>query len=128
MSNLSRLLRERRAELGLSQGQVAAAVGTHQPNISSYENGVVPSLSRLWQLAVALDLPASDILSSIAEDAQAAQTVTDTHRAALLWRKATGEATVRAWRQIGAEAAKSFLMALSGTEEAEAINGGASDE
>jgi transcriptional regulator with XRE-family HTH domain len=50
------LLRRRRRELGLSQKQVAQAVGVTFQQIQKYETGVGLLASRLWELSRAVEV------------------------------------------------------------------------
>ncbi len=60
---LGRLVRDRRAELGLSQTELAERCGMKQPQISRFETGgTVPTLPLLRRLARALD---SDLTVSL---------------------------------------------------------------
>lgn len=50
-------LKERRSELGLSQGELAAAVGIRFQQIQKYERGINRiSASRLWEIAGVLNV------------------------------------------------------------------------
>ncbi len=56
---LGSILRQRRLELGLSLGQLAAVTGLHKSFLSRLESGVVrqPSTDSLQRIAAALELP-----------------------------------------------------------------------
>ena len=55
---VGRQLRRRRRMLGLTQRQVAAAVGVGSQQIQKYECGAnTSSAARLWRLAQALEVP-----------------------------------------------------------------------
>ncbi len=66
--HLGRRLRRRRRLLGLTQQQLASAVGIRFQQIQKYECGANRiSAARLWQLAVALEIPVSYFYDGIAE-------------------------------------------------------------
>lgn len=61
---LGRAVAERRAELGLTQEQLALRADLHQRWISNVENGHRnPSYSSLRRLAAGLDLSASELIA-----------------------------------------------------------------
>lgn len=62
---LAKLMRERRLELGLTQPQVAAAVGWSVPQVSRMENGAIfflPAPRRVAKLAKVLRLPQTTVI------------------------------------------------------------------
>lgn len=60
---LGALIAARRKSLGLTQGELAEAVGIEQESMSRIETGIItPSLSRLLSLANALDCPIETLL------------------------------------------------------------------
>ena len=62
------VVRERRAELGLSQEALAERCGVDRKSISRVETGTFsPSLDRVWRLADGLDLPISALFAELAE-------------------------------------------------------------
>lgn len=65
-NHLGRMLRRRRRALGLSQGQLAAAVGIRFQQVQKYECGANRmSASRLYQLASVLQLPVAEFFVGI---------------------------------------------------------------
>ncbi len=66
--HLGRRLRRRRRLLGLTQQQLATAVGIRFQQIQKYECGANRiSAARLWQLSVALEIPVSYFYDGISE-------------------------------------------------------------
>ena len=64
LQNLSRVVRGRREELGLSQDELAHRSGLHRTYISDIERGARNlSLKNLVRLAEALEVPASKLMS-----------------------------------------------------------------
>ncbi len=62
------VVRERRAELGLSQEALAERCGVDRKSISRVETGTFsPSLDRVWRLADGLDLPISTLFAELGE-------------------------------------------------------------
>ena len=62
------VVRERRAELGLSQEALAERCGVDRKSISRVETGTFsPSLDRVWRLADGLDLPISALFAELGE-------------------------------------------------------------
>jgi transcriptional regulator with XRE-family HTH domain len=62
------VVRERRAELGLSQEDLAELCGFDRKSISRVETGAFsPSLDRVWRLADSLDLSISDLFADLAD-------------------------------------------------------------
>ena len=55
-----------RADAGMTQKELAAAVGVGQGRLSEWERGAhVPSARSIARLAVALGVPAADVLASV---------------------------------------------------------------
>ncbi len=70
--HLGKRLRQRRRLLGLTQQQIAEAVGVRFQQIQKYECGANRiSAARLWLLAKALEAPVSSFFDGIEEDAAA---------------------------------------------------------
>jgi transcriptional regulator with XRE-family HTH domain len=70
---LGQRLRRRRRLLGLTQWQLAVTVGVRFQQIQKYECGANSmSAARLWQLAQALDVPASYFFDGLREAARQA--------------------------------------------------------
>lgn len=66
--HLGKRLRRRRRLLGLTQQQLAMAVGVRFQQIQKYECGANRiSAARLWQLAEALEVPVSYFFDGLAE-------------------------------------------------------------
>ena len=66
--HLGKRLRRRRRLLGLTQQQLAIAVGVRFQQIQKYECGANRiSAARLWQLAEALEVPVSYFFDGLAE-------------------------------------------------------------
>jgi len=64
LQNLSRVVRGRREDLGLSQDELAHRSGLHRTYISDIERGARNlSLKNLVRLAEALEVPASKLMS-----------------------------------------------------------------
>tara|TARA_R110000824_G_scaffold52366_18_gene145297 strand:- start:1521 stop:1802 length:282 start_codon:yes stop_codon:yes gene_type:complete len=64
--SISRILRERREEVGLSQRTLADLVGVTAASICYYETGKrTPSISTLIKIKCALDLPLRDCITII---------------------------------------------------------------
>jgi transcriptional regulator with XRE-family HTH domain len=71
--HLGKRLRRRRRLLGLTQQQLAVAVGVRFQQIQKYECGANRiSAARLWQLAEALEVPVSYFFDGLAEAEQSA--------------------------------------------------------
>lgn len=55
-NEIGKLVRKRRQEVGMSQGELAEATGTNQSTISNIENGKnLPGLLFLYRVAAATD-------------------------------------------------------------------------
>jgi transcriptional regulator with XRE-family HTH domain len=81
--HIGRRLRQRRLALGLTQREVAAAVGVRFQQIHKYEcglNGV--SAARLWRLSLALQAPMAFFFEGLRDDVRAADSPADGVRAA----------------------------------------------
>lgn len=71
-SSLGSVLRSRRTELGLTQTDLAAALDTHQGNISDWENDYrVPVVVSLIRISKALDMDVSVLVEAVAAEAVA---------------------------------------------------------
>jgi transcriptional regulator with XRE-family HTH domain len=67
--HLGRRLRQRRRTLGLTQQQIADAVGVRFQQIQKYECGANRvSAARLWLLAKALQTPVADFFEGLNEE------------------------------------------------------------
>jgi transcriptional regulator with XRE-family HTH domain len=67
--HLGKRLRQRRRTLGLTQQQIAEAVGVRFQQIQKYECGANRiSAARLWLLAKALEAPVGAFFEGISED------------------------------------------------------------
>ncbi len=67
--HLGKRLRQRRRSLGLTQQQIAEAVGVRFQQIQKYECGANRiSAARLWLLAKALEAPVGAFFEGIADD------------------------------------------------------------
>ena len=64
-SQFGEIVRERRAELGLSQEELAERCGFDRKSISRVETGAFsPSLDRVWRLADGLEVPLADLFAT----------------------------------------------------------------
>jgi transcriptional regulator with XRE-family HTH domain len=102
--HLGRRLRRRRRLLGLTQQQLASAVGIRFQQIQKYECGANRiSAARLWQLAEALEIPIGYFYDGINE-AQARKErepiVADARSGEVMARKETMD-LIRAYYQLG---------------------------
>jgi transcriptional regulator with XRE-family HTH domain len=71
--HIGQRVRHRRWLLGMTQQQLALAVGIRFQQIQKYESGANRiSASRLWDLARALDMPVSFFFEGLAGDKEAA--------------------------------------------------------
>lgn len=69
-THLGRVLRRRRRLLGLTQTQLAEAVGVRFQQIQKYESGANQmSASRLFELAKATQLPVAEFFAGLEERA-----------------------------------------------------------
>ena len=79
--HLGKRLRQRRRTLGLTQQQIAEAVGVRFQQIQKYECGANRiSAARLWLLAKALDAPVGGFFDGIEEMAETADEDESAHR------------------------------------------------
>jgi transcriptional regulator with XRE-family HTH domain len=80
--HLGRRLRQRRRTLGLTQQQIAEAVGVRFQQIQKYECGANRiSAARLWLLAKALESPVSAFFEGLEQEAVAAVAADDEEEA-----------------------------------------------
>lgn len=71
--HLGKRLRQRRRTLGLTQQQIAEAVGVRFQQIQKYECGANRiSAARLWLLAKALEAPVGAFFEGLGEEAELA--------------------------------------------------------
>ena len=72
--HLGKRLRQRRRSLGLTQQQIAEAVGVRFQQIQKYECGANRiSAARLWLLAKALEAPVGAFFEGLGEEAEPAE-------------------------------------------------------
>jgi transcriptional regulator with XRE-family HTH domain len=72
--HLGKRLRQRRRTLGLTQQQIAEAVGVRFQQIQKYECGANRiSAARLWLLAKALESPVASFFEGLGDDADASE-------------------------------------------------------
>ncbi len=70
--HVGKLIRHRRWKLGMTQLQLADQVGIKFQQIQKYETGANRvSASRLWDIALALDVPVSFFFEGMVDQAQA---------------------------------------------------------
>lgn len=103
--HLGRRLRRRRRLLGLTQQQLAAAVGIRFQQIQKYECGANRiSAARLWQLSQALEVPVAFFYEGLAEQQSRrerdAQATPDARGGEVMARKETMD-LIRAYYQLG---------------------------
>jgi len=100
--HLGRRLRRRRRLLGLTQQQLALAVGVRFQQIQKYECGANRiSAARLWRIAAALDVPVGYFYDGLIEGARLGAAANDhTDGGEVLARKETLD-LVRAYYQLG---------------------------
>jgi transcriptional regulator with XRE-family HTH domain len=100
--HLGRRLRRRRRLLGLTQQQLAQAVGVRFQQIQKYECGANRiSAARLWWIAAALDVPVGYFYDGLAEGARVGGTASEhADGGEVLARKETLD-LVRAYYQLG---------------------------
>ena len=73
--HVGKRIRHRRWLVGMTQQQLAEAVGIKFQQIQKYETGMNRvSASRLWDIAAALTVPVSFFFEGLAEDDRAAKT------------------------------------------------------
>ena len=79
--HLGKRLRQRRRTLGLTQQQIAEAVGVRFQQIQKYECGANRiSAARLWLLAKALEAPVGAFFDGLDEDAERPDEDDSAHR------------------------------------------------
>ena len=99
--HLGRRLRRRRRLLGLTQQQLAVAVGIRFQQIQKYECGANRiSAARLWQLAEALEVQVSYFYDGLAEAQERAEQSLAEPREGAMARKETMD-LIRAYYQLG---------------------------
>jgi transcriptional regulator with XRE-family HTH domain len=102
--HLGRRLRRRRRLLGLTQQQLASAVGIRFQQIQKYECGANRiSAARLWQLAEALEIPIGyfyDGLSEAQQRKEAPPLAAEPRSGEVMARKETMD-LIRAYYQLG---------------------------
>ncbi len=99
--HLGRRLRRRRRLLGLTQQQLAVAVGIRFQQIQKYECGANRiSAARLWQLAEALEVPVSYFYDGVAEAQARAEAAAEPRSGEVMARKETMD-LIRAYYQLG---------------------------
>ena len=101
--HLGKRLRRRRRLLGLTQQQLAVAVGVRFQQIQKYECGANRiSAARLWQLAEALEVPVGYFFDGLAEqmDRTAALSERAESGGEMFTRKETQD-LIRAYYQLG---------------------------
>ncbi len=99
--HLGRRLRRRRRLLGLTQQQVANAVGIRFQQIQKYECGANRiSAARLWELSEALEVPVSYFYDGLAEARDRAEASTEQRNGdGMMARKETMD-LIRAYYQL----------------------------
>jgi transcriptional regulator with XRE-family HTH domain len=98
--HLGKRLRRRRRLLGLTQQQLANAVGIRFQQIQKYECGANRiSAARLWQLAEALQVPVSYFYDGLSET-QARAEAAEPRSEGMMARKETMD-LIRAYYQLG---------------------------
>jgi transcriptional regulator with XRE-family HTH domain len=113
---LGKQLRRRRRMLGLTQQQLAGAVGVRFQQIQKYECGANRiSAARLWQLAEALEVPVGYFYDGLSE--QARQETAGTEGCEMFTRKETLD-LVRAYYLLGERPRRRLL------DLAKSLNGG----
>jgi transcriptional regulator with XRE-family HTH domain len=99
--HLGKRLRRRRRLLGLTQQQLAVAVGVRFQQIQKYECGANRiSAARLWQLSEALEVPVSYFFDGLAEAVERAGNDPSEGGGEMFARKETLD-LVRAYYQLG---------------------------
>jgi transcriptional regulator with XRE-family HTH domain len=102
--HLGKRLRRRRRLLGLTQQQLAAAVGIRFQQVQKYECGSNRiSASRLWQLAAALEVPVGYFYDGLDENeaAPSAVVVAEEPRAGEVMARKETQDLIRAYYQLG---------------------------
>jgi transcriptional regulator with XRE-family HTH domain len=118
--HLGKRLRRRRRLLGLTQQQLAAAVGVRFQQIQKYECGANRiSAARLWSLAEALEVPVSYFYDGLAKASREDLAGERAEGGEVLARKETQD-LVRAYYQLGERPRRRLLdLAKSLNGEAE---------
>ena len=99
--HLGKRLRRRRRLLGLTQQQVANAVGIRFQQIQKYECGANRiSAARLWELSEALEVPVSYFYDGLAEARDKAENAEQRNGEGMMARKETMD-LIRAYYQLG---------------------------
>jgi transcriptional regulator with XRE-family HTH domain len=99
--HLGKRLRRRRRLLGLTQQQLAIAVGVRFQQIQKYECGANRiSAARLWQLSEALEVPVSYFFDGLAEAQEATANDPSEGGGEMFARKETLD-LIRAYYQLG---------------------------
>ncbi|MDR3513691.1 MAG: helix-turn-helix transcriptional regulator [Caulobacteraceae bacterium] len=119
--HLGKRLRRRRRLLGLTQQQLAAAVGVRFQQIQKYECGANRiSAARLWSLSEALEVPIGYFYEGLAQTARPDAAVERAEGGEVLARKETLD-LVRAYYQLGERPRRRLLdlaKSLNGDIEA----------
>ena len=114
---LGKRLRRRRRMLGLTQQQLAGAVGVRFQQIQKYECGANRiSAARLWQLAEALEVPVGYFYDGLSEHARQ-EAAMETDGCEMFTRKETLD-LVRAYYLLGERPRRRLL------DLAKSLNGG----
>jgi transcriptional regulator with XRE-family HTH domain len=102
--HLGKRLRRRRRLLGLTQQQLAGAVGVRFQQIQKYECGANRiSAARLWQLSEALEVPIGYFYDGLSDQPRAPEFITERsepHNGEMMARKETLD-LIRAYYQLG---------------------------
>jgi len=119
--HIGKRLRRRRRLLGLTQQQLAESVGIRFQQIQKYECGANRvSASRLFELAVSLDVPAQYFYDGLAPD-ESREDDPDVMAADILSQKETMD-LVRAYYRLGERPRKRLLELAKSLEPAEPAN------
>ncbi len=98
--HLGKRLRRRRRLLGLTQQQVANAVGIRFQQVQKYECGANRiSAARLWELSEALEVPISYFYDGLAEAQARSEAESDQRGEGMMARKETMD-LIRAYYQL----------------------------
>ena len=121
--HLGKRLRRRRRLLGLTQQQLASAVGVRFQQIQKYECGANRiSAARLWQLAQAVEVPVSYFYDGLSDRPQTTSPVVEQADSSgeMFARKETLD-LIRAYYQLGERPRRRLL------DLAKSLNGGDGD-
>jgi len=100
--HLGKRLRRRRRLLGLTQQQLAMAVGVRFQQIQKYECGANRiSAARLWQLAEALEVQVSYFFDGLAEQQDRAETAERSDGGGEMFARKETLDLIRAYYQLG---------------------------